>query len=219
MLDSPAIGSIIGSPARAASYWPLFLQALQRRGLDSTAARVAVGANVAAESQLAPVFEAGSNFAAYEPGTRVGQILGNTTPGDGARYKGRGFLQLTGRDNYRRIGQAIGVNLEAFPDLLVTNPGISAEAAVAYLDGRGAFSAADRGDWQAVRRTVQPGSDPAGMARFLGYVNAMLAASDDGGALVSVPPIVPPDAGQINPKVVGLLVALLIALLGLRRFG
>ena len=42
--------------------------------------------------------------------------LGNTEAGDGARYKGRGFIQLTGRANYRRVGKMIGVPLEAEPE-------------------------------------------------------------------------------------------------------
>ena len=43
--------------------------------------------------------------------------LGNRGEPDGASYKGRGFIQLTGRSNYRRIGRKIGVGLEASPDL------------------------------------------------------------------------------------------------------
>ena len=45
------------------------------------------------------------------------QRLGNHHKGDGARYKGRGFIQLTGRDNYRRAGKALGLPLEDRPEL------------------------------------------------------------------------------------------------------
>lgn len=48
--------------------------------------------------------------------------LGNTQPGDGRRYKGRGAIQLTGRNNYRRAGQALGQNFEANPEIVAQMP-------------------------------------------------------------------------------------------------
>ena len=43
--------------------------------------------------------------------------LGNTVPGDGAKYAGRGYVQLTGRANYKRAGDKLNVDLLGDPDL------------------------------------------------------------------------------------------------------
>lgn len=55
----------------------------------------------------------------YDPqGTRPGvaKALGNTKPGDGARFHGRGYVQLTGRANYAKASAALGVDLIADPE-------------------------------------------------------------------------------------------------------
>jgi putative chitinase len=44
--------------------------------------------------------------------------LGNTEPGDGIRFKGRGYIQLTGRENYKRFSKFCNEDCVAFPDLV-----------------------------------------------------------------------------------------------------
>jgi predicted chitinase len=51
----------------------------------------------------------------YEPVTTLATKLGNTEPGDGKRFKGRGPIQITGRANYRRFGDFLGLDLVADP--------------------------------------------------------------------------------------------------------
>ena len=58
--------------------------------------------------------------------------LGNINPGDGSKYKGRGLIQITGRANYKRVGDLLGVDLIANPEL-INDPKYAAAAAMAYL--------------------------------------------------------------------------------------
>lgn len=82
--------------------------------------------------------------------------LGNLRPGDGARYRGRGIFQLTGRANYRRFGALVGVDLEGFPER-AKEPAISLAVALAYWRERGCNAPADADDVAGVTRLVNGG--------------------------------------------------------------
>jgi predicted chitinase len=63
-----------------------------------------------------------------------GGRMGNTEPGDGYKFRGRGYLQITGRQAYHDIGQALGIDsqLEQDPDKLIRDPKLNARAAASY---------------------------------------------------------------------------------------
>ena len=67
---------------------------------------------------MQPITEYGSRayFNKYEPTTEKGRELGNTLLGDGYRYRGRGYVQITGRRNYMRASLATGRDLTDDPD-------------------------------------------------------------------------------------------------------
>ena len=78
----------------------------------------------------APIFERGSvsYFEKYDADTPLGHRLGNTVDGDGFLFRGRGYVQITGRANYDRVGRAIGVG-----DSLVKNPDLALDPKTAYM--------------------------------------------------------------------------------------
>ncbi|KRA15352.1 glycoside hydrolase family 19 protein [Lysobacter sp. Root604] len=82
---------------------------------------------------------------------------GNVASGDGYRYRGRGPMQTTGRGNYRRAGELIGLPLEEQPTLLLEVE-VGALAAAAYWFDNGLNSLADTGDVLTVSRKINLGS-------------------------------------------------------------
>jgi predicted chitinase len=125
---------------------------------------------------LATVFtEVGSKFAPipeYASGEAYNgrSDLGNTQPGDGPRFKGRGYIQLTGRANYRSYGEKLGIDLEGNPDLAL-QPKVAAKILVQYFQDRNLDDKARAGDWRGVRVGVNGGLN--GWDAFSGAVNRL----------------------------------------------
>ena len=98
------------------------------------------------------------DFKKYDPkyAPKKAKALGNVKPGDGARYAGRGYIQLTGRDNYKRAGQALGLPLEQRPEL-VERPDVAAKVAVWFWQNRVAPKVASFHDTKQVTKPINPG--------------------------------------------------------------
>merc|ERR1719189_1322719 len=84
--------------------------------------------------------------------------LGNIYPGDGRRYKGRGYIQLTGRANYRTYGAIIGVDLENNPTR-ASEPDIAAQSAIAYWNRIVKPRVSNFDDTTAVTRLINGGTN------------------------------------------------------------
>lgn len=87
--------------------------------------------------------------------------LGNTQPGDGKRYKGRGPIQITGRANYRRYGAKIGIDIERHPEVAAL-PSIGLHLALEYWKANGLNTLADADNVTAITRLINGGTN--GMA-------------------------------------------------------
>lgn len=84
------------------------------------------------------------------------KTLGNTKVGDGARYKGRGYIQLTGRYNYKKAGEALGLPLEDKPEL-VEKPEVAAKVAIWFWQNRVQPRVDDYGNTKSATKPINPG--------------------------------------------------------------
>jgi len=84
------------------------------------------------------------------------KVLGNTKPGDGAKYKGRGYIQLTGKYNYKKAGDALGLPLVEKPELL-EKPEVAAKVAVWYWKTRVKPNVDNFKDTKTVTKPINPG--------------------------------------------------------------
>ena len=103
------------SHLRGRAMWPYFNEALSYADINTCNRISAFVAQIGHESAGLRYFEEIASGEAYEGRAS----LGNTEPGDGKRYKGRGPIQLTGRSNYRKAGARLGLNFEEDPELAV----------------------------------------------------------------------------------------------------
>lgn len=78
-----------------------------------------------------PITEMGGRayFNKYEPGTKIGRGLGNTVAGDGFLFRGRGYVQLTGRTNYQNMSMVLALGPD---DDLVAHPDYTLHPEMAY---------------------------------------------------------------------------------------
>lgn len=82
--------------------------------------------------------------------------LGNSQPGDGVRFKGRGLIQITGRSNYKSCGDALGLDLINDPALL-EEPVNACRSAAWFWHSRKLNDLADAGDFRLITKRINGG--------------------------------------------------------------
>lgn len=83
--------------------------------------------------------------------------LGNTEAGDGFKYRGRGYIQITGKSNYKKFGDMIGVDLVANPEKAL-EPDIANKLALAFWNTNVKSKITDFTNTKAVTRIINGGS-------------------------------------------------------------
>lgn len=122
----------------------------------------------------------------YGYDTKKGKGLGNTQPGDGGKYIGRGYIQLTGRANYKRYGDMVGQDLINNPTLL-NDPTIAAEVSVKYMLDRCKVPQTDPGYIEKALQAVGYNTPDIKAKKkgyyecFLGQLQSKLVSTGSGG--------------------------------------
>jgi putative chitinase len=104
---------------------------------------------------------------------RVAWTLGNSEPGDGEKFLGRGLLQTTGRANYDHAGTALNLDLLNHPELL-EQPEHGCRSSALFWKRHGLNELADDMRFDEITKTINGGL--TGAAERRGYYEAALAA-------------------------------------------
>jgi predicted chitinase len=175
-LTAEVISAILGpyGPIESVSAnWPLVEAALDAAGIYSEMTAVAAIATIAVETgNFSPIKERGGP--AYLTDLYENRKdLGNIEPGDGAKFQGRGFVQITGRWDYEHFGTEIGHDLVGNPALAL-DPSVAGEILALFFKERHIPYFADEKNWPMVRRRVNGGMN--GWDRFSDAVTKLITA-------------------------------------------
>lgn len=137
---------------RASKYAQPLTAAMDEFGISGARREAAFLAQIAHESGSLIYVQEIADGSAYE-----GRLdLGNNKPGDGKRFKGRGFIQITGRANYESCGKALSLDLIGSPELLEM-PQAACRASTWFWKTRGLNELADKDAFGAITRKINGG--------------------------------------------------------------
>ncbi|MBF3563842.1 glycoside hydrolase family 19 protein [Burkholderia pseudomallei] len=139
---------------RCATYAPLLSDAMAKFEIDTPEEIVEFLAQISHESAEGRYTLEIASGQAYEGR----KDLGNTQPGDGVRYKGRGLIQCTGRTNYLLMGVLLDLDLIAHPELL-EQPQYACLSAAAFWWNHKLDNLALKKDFIAVTKVINGGTN------------------------------------------------------------
>lgn len=138
------------------TYYPFFISKLPVHAIDTPLRQAHFLAQLAHESGCLRYAEEIASGEAYEGRAD----LGNTQPGDGKKFKGRGLIQLTGRANYVDYGMSINMDLtinENYKKL--TQPEFAVDVSCWFWETRKLNSLADQDDILRITKRINGGTN------------------------------------------------------------
>ena len=148
--------------AKVQLYLPHLNRAMQTYGVNTmprTAAFVAQLAHESAEFRfMEELWGPIPAQVRYEPASDLARRLGNTAPGDGKRFKGRGPIQITGRFNYQKYGDLLGIDLVAHPEM-AAQPDVAFSTAGLFWNSNGLNELADDAQFATITKRINGGTN------------------------------------------------------------
>jgi putative chitinase len=138
--------------SRADTFHPHLVATMDEFGIDTPLRQAAFLAQLAHESGSLRYVRELASGGAYEGRAD----LGNTEPGDGIRYKGRGLIQITGRSNYQAVSDALGIDALNHPEVLEL-PENATRSAGWFWASRRLNELADREDFKLITKRINGG--------------------------------------------------------------
>lgn len=132
-----------------------FRSTVENLNYSSTALRAVFGKYFNTEEMASEYHRQPEKIANVVYANRMGN--GDTESGDGWRYRGRGLIQLTGKNNCKACGDALGVNLVDYPELLSDDPMVATYSACWYWSERKLNKHADNDDLDSITKRINGG--------------------------------------------------------------
>lgn len=170
MFDKNSFMSFYGNSKSASDCFDVISKALTDIGIFTDL--TLIGALATVRTEVGRLFLPVTENALFAVRYEYRKDLGNTVWGDGVKYRGRGYIQITGKSNYINYGNKIGVDLLNNPER-ANEPAIASKLLSVYFKDRGCNVACDKQNWFGVRELVNGGIN--GLDTFLSVISQYMA--------------------------------------------